>query len=117
MSSSLKRLAIITLAVSLPTLATMFVSGPSAIGSTTGDGSALYKAKCAMCHSADGSGSSPMGKKLAVRDLRSAEVQGQSDGQLSAVIAKGKNKMPGFEKSLSADQISDLVAFIRQLAK
>jgi mono/diheme cytochrome c family protein len=117
MSSSLKRLAIIVLAVSLPAAATMFVSGPSAQGSTTADGATLYKSKCAMCHSADGSGSSPMGRKLAVRDLRSAEVQGQSDAQLSAVITRGKGKMPGYEKSLGADQIRELVAFIRQLAR
>jgi hypothetical protein len=58
-----------------------------------------------------------MGKKLAVRDLRSAAVQGQSDAQLSSIIAKGKGKMPGYEKSLSADQVRELVGFIRRLKR
>ena len=34
------------------------------------DAAALFKTKCAACHSADGSGSSAMGKQLGVTDLR-----------------------------------------------
>jgi mono/diheme cytochrome c family protein len=87
------------------------------MGSTTAANDALYKSKCAMCHAADGSGSTPMGKKLAVRDLRSAEVQGQPDARLFNIISKGKGKMPGYEKSLSADQVRELVGFIRRLRR
>lgn len=76
----------------------------------------LYKSKCAACHAADGSGSA-MGKKLGAHDLHSAEVQKMSDAELSEVIAKGKNKMPSYEKSLKADDIKGLVAHIRTLAK
>lgn len=83
----------------------------------TGEGEGLYKAKCAMCHSADLSGKTPMGNKLKIRDLRSAEVQGQSDAQLYGVIAKGKGKMTAYEKTLSQQQINQLVAFIRERAK
>lgn len=81
------------------------------------DGAATFKAKCATCHGADGSGNTPMGKKLKVRNLGSAEVQKQSDAQLAGVISKGKRKMPAFGKSLSADQINQLVAHIRMLKK
>ncbi len=81
------------------------------------DGASLFKAKCATCHGADGSGNTPVGKKLAVRDLSSADVQKQSNAQLDAVISKGKLKMPAFGKSLSADQINQLVAHIRTLKK
>lgn len=81
------------------------------------DGASTFKAKCAMCHGADGSGDTTVGKSLKVRDLRSAEVQSQSDQQLYDILAKGKGKMPGYEKTLGADRCKELVAYIRTLKK
>jgi mono/diheme cytochrome c family protein len=81
------------------------------------DGATLYKTKCAMCHGPDGAGKTPVGQKLNVRDLRSPEVQKQSDADLCHVIGQGKGKMPAFGKTLSDDQIKLLVAHIRELAK
>jgi mono/diheme cytochrome c family protein len=77
---------------------------------------ALYKTKCASCHGADGSGNTPAGKSLKVRDLRSAEVQKMTDSELIKVTSDGKGKMPAYGKKLSADQIKSLVAAIRALA-
>jgi cytochrome c6 len=80
-------------------------------------GEVLYKkSKCAMCHSADGSASTPAGKQFKARDLRSPEVQKQSDAELAALIRDGKGKMPSFGSALKAEEIQDLVAFIRKLA-
>jgi cytochrome c6 len=76
----------------------------------------LYKSKCAACHSADGSGSA-MGKKLGAHDFQTAEVQKISDAELSDIITNGKNKMPAYGKSLKADDIKGLVAYIRTLKK
>jgi mono/diheme cytochrome c family protein len=76
-----------------------------------------FKAKCAMCHGADGKGDSPMGKKLGVRDFTSPDVQKASDADLIAITSKGKNKMPAYEKSLSEADIKGLVAYIRELGK
>jgi cytochrome c6 len=81
------------------------------------DAAATYKAKCAMCHGADGKGDTPVGKKMGIRDFTSPEVQKMSDDELIAVTTKGKNKMPAYENKLSAAQIKDLVTYIRQLAK
>jgi cytochrome c6 len=81
------------------------------------DAAATYKAKCASCHGADGSGQTAVGKKMNLKDLRSAEVQGMTDDQLLAIISKGKGKMPGYEKSLGAATCKDLVAYIRSLKK
>jgi cytochrome c6 len=81
------------------------------------DGAALFKAKCAMCHGPEGKGDSPMGKKLNIRDLGSADVQKQSDAELTTIIEKGKNKMPAYGGKLSAEQITTLVAHIRDLGK
>ena len=78
-------------------------------------GAATYKAKCASCHSADGSGQTAIGKNLKIRDLRSDEVQKQSDIELTKVIAGGKGKMPAYGKQLTTAQIEDLIAHIRTL--
>lgn len=80
-------------------------------------GAATYAGKCAMCHAEDGSGNTPMGKNLKLRDLRSKEVQAQSDKQLYDIIAKGKSPMPGYEGQLGKSDIQDLVAYIREMPK
>jgi cytochrome c6 len=80
------------------------------------DGATIYKARCASCHGADGSGSTSMGKAMKLRDLRSAEVQKQTDKELFTVTADGKGKMPGYKAKLSEADINALVAFMRGLA-
>ena len=80
-------------------------------------GAALYKTKCAACHGADGKGETAIGKTNKIRDLGSADVQQQSDADLTALIANGKGKMPAYGKSLKPDQVKDLVIYIRSLAK
>ena len=86
---------------------------PRASATVSGDAGATYLAKCASCHAKDGSGNTPAGKKLSLKDLRSPEVQGMSDAQLTAIIGKGKGKMPGYEKSLGADGVKAQVAYVR----
>jgi cytochrome c6 len=81
------------------------------------DGAGDFKAKCAMCHGADGTGSTPTGTALKVRDLGSSDVQAQSDAQLTDIITNGKGKMPAYKGKLTDDQIKGLVAFIRSFAK
>ena len=75
-----------------------------------------YKSKCVACHGADGSGTE-VGKKLGVRDFHSSQVQGESQAELEQIIAKGKNKMPGYEKSLKPDEVKALAAYVQQLSK
>jgi cytochrome c6 len=75
-----------------------------------------YKTKCVACHAADGSGSE-VGKKLGTHDFHSSQVQNESDADLTQIIAKGKNKMPAYEKSLKPDDIKVLVAYMRELGK
>ena len=77
---------------------------------------ALSKSKCAACHGADGTGSAT-GKKMGAHDFTTADVQGMSDAELSTIITNGKNKMPAYGKSLKAEDIKGLVAYIRTLKK
>ena len=102
----------ITFAVSLMTFGLMGVPAEAQNG-----GAALYKTKCAACHGAAGKGDPAVGKADKIRDLSSADVQQQSDADLTTVITAGKGKMPAYGKSLKPDQVKDLVAYIRSLAK
>jgi mono/diheme cytochrome c family protein len=78
---------------------------------------ATYKAKCASCHGQDGKGETAAGKSMKAGSFAAPEVTKMSDDDLATAIAKGKNKMPAYEKSLKPDQIKELVGYIRSLAK
>jgi mono/diheme cytochrome c family protein len=99
----------------IPTLGAVLLFGLPARAQETGE--TAFKGKCAMCHGPDGAGKTMMGEKLKIPDLRSADVQKKSDADLKAVIAKGKDKMPGYETKVTKEQIDALVAYIRDLAK
>jgi cytochrome c6 len=101
-----KRIALVSLALALavPTVAAAQSSGAD-----------TFKAKCAMCHGADGSASTGMGKSMGLKALGSPEVQKLSDADMTAIIANGKGKMPAEKGKLTDAQISDLVKYVRTL--
>jgi cytochrome c6 len=80
------------------------------IANAQSGGADTYKAKCAMCHGADGS-KTTMGSKA----LNSADVQKMSDADLTAVIENGKGKMPAYKGKLTDAQVKDVVAYIKTL--
>ena len=96
-------------------LLVLFVFAGIASATDATAGKDLFSGKCAMCHGADASANTAMGKNMKIRDLHSPEVQKQSDAELTTIITKGKNKMPSFDGKLTADQINQVVAFIRTL--
>jgi len=81
------------------------------------DGAAVYKAKCAACHGADGAGQTGMGKAMKLRDLGSADVQKQTDAELTSITTDGKGKMPAYKGKISDDEIKQVVGFLRTLKK
>jgi len=89
--------------------------GPSALGQDSTE--SIYKAKCAACHAADGSGDTAMGKKLAVESFSAPAVAKLSDAAFIEITTKGKGKMPSYDKKITDDQIKDLVKYIRSLGK
>ena len=96
--------------ISLLALLAMVIAVPA-----FADGAAVYKAKCASCHGADGAGQTPVGKSMKIRDLRSAEVQKQTDVELTKIISGGKGKMPAYGKQLSNADVEALIVHIRTL--
>ena len=85
------------------------------------DGASLYKLHCAKCHGEDGAAKTAARQKMKVANLRSDEVQKQSDNELFASIAHGvghKQYPHAFmHRGLTASQIGNLVAYIRELPK
>src|SRR5664279_1942205 len=79
------------------------------------DGAAIFKAKCAMCHGADGSASTGMGKTMGLKPLGSPEVQKMSDADMTALVTNGKGKMPASKGKLSDDEISAVVKYVHTL--
>ena len=77
----------------------------------------IFKTNCVLCHSANGSGDNATGKAFHAKDLRSAEVQKQTDAELAEVITKGRGKMPAFGGKIKPDDVKKLVAYLRALPK
>jgi mono/diheme cytochrome c family protein len=102
------------------TVGTMLLAGLGFLGAPVradNAAEATYKAKCAMCHGPDGKGETATGKALKAGSFAAPDVVKMSDDDLATVITKGKNKMPSFEGKLKKEEIEQLVAYIRQLAK
>jgi mono/diheme cytochrome c family protein len=77
-----------------------------------------FETYCSVCHGDDGRGQTEQGKKKGARDFTNAKWQDKvDDARLIRSVTKGHDKMPSFEKKLSADEIKALVAEVRTFAK
>ena len=80
-------------------------------------GADTYKAKCAMCHGADGLGATPAGKALKAASFKEPAIVKASDAELIAIVKSGKNKMPAYNGKLNDAEIKAAIAHIRMLQK
>jgi cytochrome c6 len=98
--------------------ATQSAPEPPSVGDVA-NGAAIFKTKCASCHGADAGGDTAMGKKHNIPDLRSPAVQNLTDAELATVIANGKPNGPSASahksKALAADQMKDVIAYLRSI--
>lgn len=80
------------------------------------DSRKLFAQVCARCHGDTGEGGEFDfdGKKMKAPTLRAGHAVKHADAELAKKIAKGGDGMPAFDKRLSAEQIDNLVRFIRQ---
>ncbi len=76
------------------------------------DGAALYKAKCAMCHGADGAGK-PAAK---IPALKSDQVKAMSEEQITKFLTSNP-KHAGVSKALNPDQSKAVVEYVQGLNK
>lgn len=82
-----------------------------------GSGADTYKAKCAMCHGADGLGATPAGKSMKATPFNAPESIKDSDANFIAITTNGKGKMPAYKGKLTDAQIKGVVAYVRTLQK
>ena len=80
-------------------------------------GASIFKSKCVLCHAADGSGNTPLGKQLQAADLRSKDVQKLSDAEMRKIVHDGQANMPPFADQISNEEIAGVVKYIRALVK
>lgn len=76
---------------------------------------------CTKCHGEDGKGQTKVGKKLKLKDYTDAKVQAEmkDEDMIKATTEgifdpAGKEKMKAYKDELSADEIKELVAYIRK---
>ena len=106
----MKRIAISALVSAL----TFCLSAPASFADSQA-GADLFKAKCAMCHGAQGKGDTAMGKNLKLKDFGSDDVQNVHDSEMKTLIENGKGKMPAFKGKLTDKQLGDIIQFVRTL--
>ncbi len=80
-------------------------------------GADTYKAKCQMCHGADGLGATPAGKAMKAIPFNSPEILAMSDADLIAATKNGKGKMPAYAGKLSDGDIKAVIAYVHTLQK
>lgn len=80
-------------------------------------GADTYKAKCQMCHGADGLGQTPAGKAMKALPLNDPQIVSKSDADLIAVTTNGKDKMPAYKGKLTDADIKATITYIRTLQK
>ncbi|MBI4063223.1 MAG: c-type cytochrome [Elusimicrobia bacterium] len=98
----------------------IFVVTQMAWAADIGKGKLTYGAKCASCHGPSAKGNPAMAKMFkvdaAALNLVDQETGAKKDEELTTTIIKGKGgKMPAFDGKLKADEIADVLAYIRSL--
>jgi len=102
--------------IALTSVALVLAAGVASAAPATDN----WENSCASCHGMDGKAQTKQGKKLKLRDYTDPKVQAElkDDEMLKAtadgVLVDGKEKMKAFKSELSAEEIKDLVAFIRK---
>ncbi len=85
---------------------------------SVGRGEALFRIYCTPCHGAGGKGDGPVIPRfIPPPDLTGAQIQGRTDGHLSAYIGYGGAIMPAYGEALSVSERWDLVNYVRTLAR
>jgi cytochrome c6 len=79
-------------------------------------GAAIFAKKCVLCHGADGTGNTPLGKQLQAANLHSKDVQKQPDAELHRIIHDGQTNMPPFGDQLTDDEIDQVIQYVRTFA-
>ncbi|MGB5632768.1 MAG: c-type cytochrome [Waterburya sp.] len=78
------------------------------------NGAKVFEANCAGCH-AKGGNIVRRGKNLKLKALRKNKVDTQD--MIASLVTNGKNNMSAYGEKLTAEQISDVSAYVLQKAE
>ena len=89
------------------------LTGKGATGTGAARGEGIFEAYCLVCHGEKGAGAPPT--KAVLKDV----AKSMDDATVTKFINEGISgtSMPGFGKTLSKEQIADVIAYVRTLAK
>ncbi len=91
-------------------------SGPPPAPADVAQGKKLFDLKCAVCHySASPAKKIGPGLKALAKRGTFADGKPVDDASLRAWIEKGGKNMPGFKDSLNAEQVRELIAYLKTL--
>ncbi len=113
------KLGLVTGALAFAALLTLaapdtFLTPSGFVASARADAGSNYQKYCNRCHGADGRGQTAKGRQTNAGDLTKSRISDAAGGRL---IANGKELMPGFSGNMSADEIKQLMAFVRGFRK
>jgi mono/diheme cytochrome c family protein len=80
----------------------------------------MYGFDCALCHGKDGDGKGDLAAdmNLKLADYRdSAALKDMTDGEMFYIIKNGKGQMTGEADRVKADEIWNLVNYVRSLGR
>jgi len=81
-------------------------------------GKKIYGYDCAVCHGKDGDGKGDMTDMKGIPDFTDpATMKDRTDGELFYIIQKGKGEMPPEGDRAKAEDIWNLVNYVRSFAK
>jgi|SRR6185503_5707840 len=77
---------------------------------------ANYKKNCEACHGPEATGGTVKvdNKQIKVPSLKSDHAIKHPDDKLTKMITNGEEEMPAFKDKMSAQEIADMVRFIRK---
>jgi cytochrome c6 len=103
----------------LPALGAVFVL--SSLSGIAAPAAENWENHCTKCHGDDGKGQTKAGRKLNLKDYTDAAVQAKmTDEEIIKAITdgvtdeKGKERMKAYKDELSAEEIKELLAYVRK---
>ena len=87
---------------------TLFVLAESVMGADEREGRKVYDVHCATCHGVNGVSPDPM-----VPNFADGDALFLMDAELLQRIGDGNDTMPAFRGLLSAEEMRDVIAYIR----
>jgi mono/diheme cytochrome c family protein len=82
-------------------------------------GKTLYTKLCKSCHGATGKGDGPKSKELETPtgSFLDATFTAQTDGEVFFKVRKGRDDMPSFSKETEANDVWNIINYVRSLKK